>query len=91
MLTIHPLVLGTGRRLFADTGPFTSLHHRLDDNHPTGVISRHTGPASVSAPSRSVRSHRSVDPVDREFGAAAGEVVHRCDESGAAAKAGPDT
>ena len=38
MLTIHPLVLGTGRRLFADGGPVTSL--RLIDSTATttGVV-----------------------------------------------------
>jgi dihydrofolate reductase len=38
MLTIHPLVLGTGRRLFADGGPIATL--RLVNSVPTttGVV-----------------------------------------------------
>ena len=38
MLTIHPLVLGTGRRLFADGGPFTSLRLIDSTTTTTGVV-----------------------------------------------------
>ena len=38
VLTIHPLVLGSGRRLFADDGPLAAL--RLVESKPTttGVV-----------------------------------------------------
>jgi dihydrofolate reductase len=38
MLTIHPLVLGTGRRLFADGGPLTSLRLIDSTTTTTGVV-----------------------------------------------------
>jgi dihydrofolate reductase len=38
MLTIYPLVLGTGRRLFADGGPFTSLRLIDSTTTTTGVV-----------------------------------------------------
>lgn len=38
MLTIHPLVLGTGRRLFADSGPSTSLRLIDSTTTSTGVV-----------------------------------------------------
>lgn len=38
LLTIHPLVLGTGRRLFADGGPFCALHLIDSTTTTTGVV-----------------------------------------------------
>jgi dihydrofolate reductase len=38
MLTIHPLVLGTGRRLFADGGALASLHLVDATTTTTGVV-----------------------------------------------------
>jgi dihydrofolate reductase len=38
MLTIHPLLLGTGRRLFADSGPFISLRLIDSTTTSTGVV-----------------------------------------------------
>ena len=72
LLLIHPLVLGTGRRLFGDDGPMAKLD--LSDAHSRrpGVVSRRTGgldrgrlrPPSGSlrgrARARSARSVRSL-------------------------------
>jgi dihydrofolate reductase len=38
MLTIHPLVLGSGRRLFADEGAFAKLQLVAAKPPTTGVI-----------------------------------------------------
>jgi dihydrofolate reductase len=38
MLLIHPLVLGSGRRLFADTGALTSLRLLNAEASPSGVV-----------------------------------------------------
>jgi dihydrofolate reductase len=38
MLTIHPLLLGTGHRLFADSGPFISLRLIDSTTTSTGVV-----------------------------------------------------
>jgi dihydrofolate reductase len=35
---IHPLVLGSGRRLFTDGGPFASLRLIESETTPTGVV-----------------------------------------------------
>jgi len=50
MLTIHPIVLGTGRRLFGDGGPIATL--RLVDSVPTttGVVIVTYQPAEESEP-----------------------------------------
>jgi dihydrofolate reductase len=47
-LLIHPLVLGSGRRLFADGGPFAAL--RLVDTRttPTGVVIATYQPAEAT-------------------------------------------
>jgi dihydrofolate reductase len=47
VLMIHPLVLGSGRRLFADGGAFAAL--RLVDSKPTttGVVIATYQPASA--------------------------------------------
>jgi dihydrofolate reductase len=49
MLMIHPLVLGSGRRLFSDGGAFASL--RLIDATPTttGVVIATYRPAEMTA------------------------------------------
>ena len=38
MLLIHPLVLGSGRRLFSDRGPFETLHLLDSRTTTTGVV-----------------------------------------------------
>ncbi|MDQ2888218.1 MAG: dihydrofolate reductase family protein, partial [Chloroflexota bacterium] len=38
MLMIHPLVLGSGRRLFADDGTFAALHLVKTKTTSTGII-----------------------------------------------------
>jgi len=38
MLSIHPLVLGTGRRLFPDQGPYARLRLASSKVTPTGVV-----------------------------------------------------
>lgn len=38
VLTIHPLVLGSGRRLFADDGPFAALRLVESTTTTTGVV-----------------------------------------------------
>ena len=49
VLLIHPLVLGSGRRLFPDGGPFAAL--RLVDTKPTttGVLVATYRPAEPTA------------------------------------------
>jgi dihydrofolate reductase len=38
MLSIHPLVLGSGRRLFTDGGAFAALRLLATKTTPTGVV-----------------------------------------------------
>jgi dihydrofolate reductase len=54
MLMIHPLVLGSGRRLFADGAPYTAL--RLVDTKPTttGVV---------------IATYRPAEPMEGRLGA----------------------
>jgi len=49
LLMIHPLVLGTGRRLFAEGGPFTALRLERSVTTTTGVVIATYQPAEANA------------------------------------------
>ena len=57
VLLIHPLVLGTGRRLFADDGPTRALRLVASKSTTTGVMIATYEPAE---PSESARSAKGV-------------------------------
>ena len=50
VLLIHPLVLGTGRRLFPDGGPFAALQLIDSKTTPTGVVIATYQPARPAGP-----------------------------------------
>jgi dihydrofolate reductase len=49
VLTIHPLVLGSGRRLFADGGAFAALRLVESKSTTTGVLIARYRPAEPTA------------------------------------------
>ena len=55
VLLIHPLVLGTGRRLFADGGPTRALRLVDSKSTTTGVVIATYEPAEPSESTRSAK------------------------------------